>query len=62
MFLEVELNKNTGEERGQQKLTREQIIEKFPGNYDLRAWLSNARIGSVFSLLSQGYRYKRLSD
>lgn len=62
MFLETELNKTTGEARGEQKLTREQVIEKHPDNYDLRSWASNARIGSSFSMLSQGYRYKRLAD
>lgn len=62
MFLETELDPRTGAEKGQREVTREEVLERHPDNYDIRAWVCGARIGSVFSIMARGYKYKRLPD
>jgi len=60
MFLEIEVDPCTGQEKGQQKVSKDDIIAKHPTIHDLVAWASGARIGSVFSIMAHGYKYKRL--
>ena len=62
MFLETELDPRTGAEKGQKKVTREQVLERHPNNHDIQAWAKGARVGSVFSLMAHGYKYERLPD
>lgn len=62
MFLEIELDSRTGQEKGQREISREELLEQHPTNSDLRSWAQGARIGSVFSLMAQGYKYKRLPE
>lgn len=62
MFLEIKLDDRTGKEKGQQEVSGEIILTKHPDNHDIQAWVQGARIGSVFSIIACGYKYKRLPD
>jgi hypothetical protein len=61
MFLEIEVDPRTGQEKGQQEVNKDEIMNRHPAAHDLWSWVAGARIGSVFSMLSKGYKYKKLS-
>jgi hypothetical protein len=61
MFLEIEVDARTGHEKNRQEVSKDQILGKHPYVMDLVSWLDGARVGSVFSIIARGYKYKRLS-
>jgi len=61
MFLEIEVDTRTGIEKGQKEVDGDHIIEKHPNVLDLMSWVKGARVGSVFSIISRGYKYKKVS-
>lgn len=61
MFLEIEVDPRTGIEKGQKEVSGKHIAEKHADVLDLVSWVDGARVGSVFSILKRGYKYKRVS-
>ena len=60
MFLEIKKNWRTGEIESERKITKEELLEAHPTNYDLKTWAEGARKGSPFSIMSKGVVYKKL--
>jgi hypothetical protein len=60
VFLEIEVDTRTGHEKSRQEVSKDHILDKHPHIMDLTSWLDGARVGSVFSIIARGYKYKRL--
>jgi hypothetical protein len=57
--MEIKLDKS-GTEVSREEITGEAILVKHPFVMDLASWVSGARIGSKFSMISIGYAYEKL--